>query len=267
MPVHCRVPYVLSPGYEPLLNVRHAWAMAEGAAGAAVPHRLSLDTCQGNTTSENSLRAIGASIQFCGSRLRKGEAKTMGMTNWNVPWVRLGESVPVWCVIGSWERPELGTGVRCCFGGRRACGNKSGKHVVWVSPAPWQQDVWQEAEVKATVWRNGAEAAHRELLLPGIYSTICLRPPPVLAAEQRSASSRSVTQLFSLRNSQTFLHAMLVFWGVIFKSPACFLRSIVFSTIFFCRFKIRSSFISLSPGWDFLFFSSCLKKQKEAMKR
>lgn len=233
--------------------------MAEGAAGAAVPHRLSLDTCQGNTPSENSLRAIGAPIQFCGSRLRKGEAKTMGMTNWNVPWVRLGESVPVWCVIGSWERPELGTGVRCCFSGRRVCGNISGKRVVWVSPALWQQDVWQEAEVKAMVWRNGAEAAHRELLLPGIYSTICLRPPPVLAAEQRS-----VTQLFSLWNSQTFLHAMLVFWGVIFKSPACFLRSIVFSTIFFCRFKIRSSFISLSPGWDFLFFSSCLKKTKRS---
>lgn len=92
-------------------------------------------------------------------------------------------------------------------------------------------------------------------------------PLPALAVEQRSVNSRSTAKLFSLCNSQTFLDAMLVFWGIIFKSPVCFLRSIFFSTIFFCRFKMRSSFIGLSPDWDFLFFSSCLQNQKEAVRR
>lgn len=92
-------------------------------------------------------------------------------------------------------------------------------------------------------------------------------PPPVLAVKQRCVNSRSISELFSLCYSQTFLDAMLVFWGMIFNSPACFLRSVAFSTIFFCRFKMRSSFISLSPDWDFLFFSSCLQNQKEARRR
>lgn len=59
---------------------------------------------------------------------------------------------------------------------------------------------------------------------------------------------------------------MLLFWGVIIESPSCFLRSSFFSTILFCRFKMRSSFTGLSPEWGFLFSSSFLQKQKEAVR-
>lgn len=278
MTVHCSVPYsvvhVLLLVHEPLLNVRYAWGNGE-AARAAIPHCLSLDTCQGNTTSVNrhkAYRRTGASMRY-GTRLRKGKVKTMGMKKCNMPWVREGVSIPLWCngmcVIGSWERPELRDRVRCCFDGLRACGNKSGKlGIVRMSPALWQQNVWQEGEVKAMVCRNRCLCRKQDVV---IASHVChhlpLPPLPVLAVEQRSVNSRSIAELFSLCNFQTFLDVMLVFWGVIFKSPACFLRSIVFSTIFFCRLKMRSSFIGLSPDWDFLFFSSCLQNQEEAMRR
>lgn len=133
MTVHCSVPYsvvhVLLLVHEPFLNVRYAWGNGE-AARAAVLHCLSLDTCQGNTTSVNrhkAYRRIGASMR-CGTRLRKGKLKTMGMKKCNMPWVREGVSIPVWCngmcAIGSWERPELRDRVRCCFDGLRACGNE-----------------------------------------------------------------------------------------------------------------------------------------------
>jgi len=48
-----------------MLGMYEAMAEVAAAAGAAVPHRLSLDTCQGNTTSMNqhkAHRAIGASV-------------------------------------------------------------------------------------------------------------------------------------------------------------------------------------------------------------
>lgn len=48
-----------------MLGTHEAMAEAAAAAGAVAPHRLSLDTCQGNTTSVNqykAYRAIGASI-------------------------------------------------------------------------------------------------------------------------------------------------------------------------------------------------------------
>lgn len=38
--------------------------------------------------------------------------KTVGMINCNMPWVREGVSIPVWCdgMCGSWERQELEMG-------------------------------------------------------------------------------------------------------------------------------------------------------------
>lgn len=123
-----------------------------------------------------------------------------------------------------------------------------------------------KGEVKATA---GEIVAMQEAEC--CYCQPCMAPSasaplPVLAIEQRSVNSRSIAELFSLCNNQTLFDTILVFWGIIFKSSSCFLRSIVFSAIFFCRFKMRSSFMGLSPDWDF-FFSSCLKSQKETMRR
>lgn len=90
-----------------MLGMHEAMAEAAAAAGAAVPHRLSLDTCQGNTTTVKHhivYRATGTSIRS-GTGLRKSEVKTIGVINCNMSCVREEVSIPVWhnemCVIGS----------------------------------------------------------------------------------------------------------------------------------------------------------------------
>lgn len=234
----------------PLVNVRHAWGNGRSgsSSGSSSSHPLSLDPCQGNATSINQHKAhrlTGASIRCCGTWLRKGQVKIMEMIKRNMPWVREGENP----VSVGWECVVRQVGSSVWDGWTLACGSRTyGKEL---RSGLWFGDV-------VPMWGvvTATQVSHH-LLLP---------PLPVLAVESNPKQQIYHTA-FSFSNSQTFLDAMLVFWGVIFKSPACFLRSIAFSTIFFCRFKMRSSFIWLSPAWDFLFFSSCLQNEKEAMRR
>lgn len=151
-------------------------------------------------------------------------------------------------------------GVRCCF--RAWWHEQEGRYCV-----DGPQSV--AAKCKARRWGQGQGLRGlclcRKRALATVPPVWLLPPLPVLAVQQNSEQKVYCRVLF-LMYSLTFLDAVLAFWGVIFKSPSCFLRSIAFSRIFLCRFKMRSSFICLSADWDFLFFSSCLQKEKEAMR-